>query len=184
MKKQTQVESQLQNILDRLSGVVAQIETSSLKSAALITGGDSYCYVRLFNLDAKTNRGIFGVQHAGDNPLYDVTIRVTDIDELQRLAEGVSSIALNTGTKVVDLGTVYAGRLSALRGWDLGGGLSPRRYNIEIQARNGSWSQQMRAVRLPDRWVTATRVSRDGKVLLEEAFEEFPRDESGAPVWD
>jgi len=184
VKKQSQVETHLEGILARLSEVAGKIEAASAESTALMTGGDSYCYVSLHNMETMTNRGLLAVRHHGSHPLYDVRISIVDIDELERLASNASSLPLDAATKTVELATVYATGLSALKGWSLGDGPSPRRYNLEIRARNGAWSQQIRVVKLADRWVTATKVYRDGQLLVEEAYEDYPRSSDGSPVWD
>lgn len=166
VKKQSQVETHLVGIVERLSDVVKRVEEAGERSAALITGGDGFCFVELSNFSSDSNCCLFSLRNDGNLPLFDVRVRVVDVDELQRLAGGKSTISLNDGSTTVDAGTVFPGVTGALRVWTLSGGKFPRRLFIEIEARNGRVTQEMALWIVEGELRTATRVWREGGVFF------------------
>lgn len=184
VKKQTHVDSRLSEIVTRLTGVVEKIEIASDKTVAAMTGGTSYCIADFHNMAIGSTKGLLSITHRGNYPLYDVQIKIVDIDELQRLVAEDSKIGLTSATQIFNLGTVGGG-LDHMRWVNLQlGEASPRSYNIFFSARNGSWTQQLRIVKLEDRWVTASRVHPPGQEPFDFAYDDFPRNPDGTLVWD
>lgn len=184
VKKQSQVESHLTGIVTRLTDVLERIESASDKTVAAMTGGMSYCIAELHNMGVGSPQGLLSFAHRGHYPLYDVQVRLVDLDELQRLVAEDAVIGLTSACQVFNLGTVVGG-LDHMQWVNLRlGDSSPRSYNIHFSARNASWSQQLRVVKLADRWVTASRVYPPGQKPVDSSYDDFPRHPDGTLAWD
>lgn len=153
-----------------------------------ITGGNSFCYIR----PTTNTPPIITVEHSGSHPLYDVSCRITDVDEHK-------TVFAKTGDRAVT--QEYIDRMNVVNlggiGVGLTGFISPvlslegdrKRFNIFISARNGSWTQLLRMHKRDDGvWISAIKVTRgygDERVLLlEEIPEDYPRDSEGHVDWN
>lgn len=58
-----------------------------------------------------------------------------------------------------------------------------RRFNIFFSARNGFFNQALRFKKIQGKWVSATKVKREEKVIYEEVDDEFPRTAEGNVEW-
>lgn len=137
---------------------------------ALQTGGDTYAYVMLYHFDMTANIAQnFVVIRKGEFPLYDVRIRLHDLDS------SVDVLNLNHGelNSPADYSMVK---------WPLPESVY---YRVFFAARNGQWHQdlQLRRSVLAGCWLAATRVSGhqqapDFQHIDSEFIAEF-----GAPEW-
>lgn len=159
------------------------------ESFGAITGGDSFAEMAIQIPDPKTGAVAMPLFiHHGKFPLYDVKARVVDVGETKRLFEAnnnaAAMVALNgTNLNVGNLTPGFAiGPVTALEhpsGQDF-------KYNIFFVARNGAWIQQLRMSWVGNGWARANRISglSEGKVLLEEISDNYPRGQSGEVDWD
>ena len=140
----TQVEENLRRTEENLKQtheVITRIE----KTIAHITGGDSFCYVVLANFTANT--ALLGVIHDGQYPLYDVDIRIHDLEKAARLSGmSISERLAQTDTKW-KVGNLGPRQSIMLQGWELPAA-DHQDYNIFISARNGFINQMLRLRRV------------------------------------
>ena len=178
-----------QLIIGTLMGLVGALiaawgsSASSRQESALITGGDSFCYLTVFGY--PTDQPIVPIIIvAGDYPLYDLEYRIYDLDEpLQpRIVNG----------QEVGLGTTYSAGNMPPQSTRLVGTTFPvkpgtRRFNIFFVARNGFFNEALRLV--PDQktkggsWLKAIQVTKNNKVVLESIDPTFPRGPDGTVQW-
>ena len=85
-----------------------RIHELSSRNAALITGGDSFCYLALANLDAKSNNGILAVVYQGSYPLFDVSARIVDLQQFAQITDYTCNSVLDAG-QVTQIGNLAVG---------------------------------------------------------------------------
>lgn len=136
----------------------------------LQTGGDAFCYAMFYDFDLQKNIArCFTIIREGEFPLYDVRVRVLNID-----------------TKVEQ--NMAWGEISAPAEYQLGQfQLTPRLYyRIFIHARNGQWHQDLQLARSEKSkcWLAATRVfATNGSTVRYEKTDIDFQNEFGCPVW-
>ncbi|HLA38048.1 MAG TPA: hypothetical protein VJZ02_06255 [Candidatus Brocadiales bacterium] len=181
--KQAQFERELRAKSDEIADLNRTIVAS-------VTGGDSFCYL-VFSLgDGTTNMPPLVLVHQGKYPLYDVGIRIVDLEKFDRVkGEAFTLDRMDKTDTLFSIGSVSPGQTCIInRGCQLPNA-DQQRYNIFISARNGFVNQLTRLQRVNNRWKSATKVIREdyvlGKqvVLLEEVDKEFPRDKTGQVQW-
>jgi uncharacterized membrane protein len=134
-----------------------------------VTGGDTFCYWMLYDFDlaAKVAKQ-FVVIREGSFPLYDVRMRIVDLETSQERQRG--------------WGEINAPAEYLLMKWAL-----PRNvyYRVFFSARNGSWRQDLILKKSESAkcWLAATRVfGKKGEVRFEHLDNDF-NGEFGSPVW-
>jgi hypothetical protein len=143
-------------------------EVSFSNIAALITGGDSFCYLMLFWFDMENHRARqIAFRKVGKHPLREVSARIYDLATQQ--------------SRTFDLGTITAVAIQVSGQWDLGP-TDHARYNITFHALNGFYTQFLRLARVDEYWAAATRVVRGNEVILEEIDPRYVA-AKGTPVW-
>lgn len=187
-----QIESQ-RTIIDLQQKVnVATEEIANLQrtTAQYISGGDSFC-IAAFAFD-ETKKALLGLIHKGKYPLYDLTVRITDVDDFQSVPhKGELSasdfIKLSQRDTVIQVGTLTPNHTQMFVMGRYPTDDSKIRYNIYYSARNGDFTQIYRSVLINGKRVTATEISSGviskGKVLYKKVDAEYPRDESGRIKW-
>ncbi len=137
----------------------------------LVTGGDAFCYFALYYFDVGKNiaRNIVIVKE-GKYPLYDVRMRVTDLDTHKDVAN-------------IQLGEVNGPALVLSGVWSLKDTIN---YRVFFSARNGMWHQDLLLRKLTKKnyWPAATRVlGRDGRTVRFENVDPMFVSEFGPPKW-
>ena len=161
--------------------------------AASITGGDSFCYYSLTNFG--TDSAIASVLPEGNYPLYDVVIRIADVEDLININKkpSITVKELFSKDKVINLGN-----LSGKQAVILGTLKLPRsdnvRYSISITARNGMFSEEIQLKKVKGIWKSAMKVTRVNSMgdtpnapdtLLKEVVDpDFPRNKDGQVDWE
>ena len=161
-----------------------EIAELNKKIAASVTGGSSFCYALPFGDRA----GKFIVTNDGDFPLYDVSVRIVDLDEFEKMIQGAYSIEdLTRNTlQIGNLAPRSASAFGPLPGdWDR----DYIRLNLFFSARNGFVTQELRLRRVDGTRRRASRVKRslpDGSTELVHTHvdDEFPRESDGSIAWD
>ncbi|MDE2807174.1 MAG: hypothetical protein OXN90_02035 [Gemmatimonadota bacterium] len=159
-----------------------QQASSELKLANLVIGGDSFCYLRIYNPDQVTNTGRLMVHHQGEYNLYDVYARIVDLEKLDKLKGNLSFDTLRQADTNISIGNLISSSAQVLHPFTLGNG-DTRRFNIFFSARNGFFNQVLRFKKIQGKWVSATKVMREEKVLYEKVDDEFPRTAEGNVEW-
>jgi hypothetical protein len=203
-KQVTTLNIRLTEKSEEISGLTKQLATAQLefaeemrkkneeiadlnrRTAATMTGGDSFCYLSL--LGQKPGQPfllLFSQQ--GEYPLYDVSVRVTNLEELE--AKGLDYFTPeNLAKDTMDIGSLAVGSAKQFGTMPMPAGDSIR-LNIFFAARNGFFNQLLRAKKVGNEWIHATRVERNdekGKthILLERVPANFPRENDGSIKWE
>jgi hypothetical protein len=158
------------------------------QSAGAITGGDSFAEMAIRVPDVTTGALALPIfAHHGRFPLYDVTARIVDLGEYQRLTAAKNFVAATTvlqGTEV-SVGNLTPGfargsmvTLQHPSGRDFS-------YNVFFVARNGSWTQQSRMKWVGNGWSVANRISglSEGRELYRNVAANYPLGPSGEVEW-
>ena len=136
----------------------------------LQTGGDSFCYLMLYHFDLeKSIAQNFVVIRNGDYPLYDVRLRILNMNSNAELNKVYCEISAPAEFDLVK--------------WTLA---PSEYYRIFIHSRNGQWHQdlQLKRSEIARCWLSATRVfARDGATIRFERVDNGYEDEFGVPVW-
>lgn len=135
------------------------------------TGGDTFCYWMLYHFDmAKAIAKNFVVVRHGDYPLYDVRMRIRDMDaDKDMLNRQWGEINSPADFLIVE--------------WPLPPSVY---YRIFFHARNGSWNQDLLLKRSHSVgcWLATTRVwDRSGKEVAFEHIDNGFVNEFGEPAW-
>ena len=160
-----------------------QQAASEQKLANLMTGGDSFCSWMVSKPDPVTNTGLGVVRHHGDHPLYDVYIRIVDLEKLAKLKGDDRSLTTNrVSDTIISFDNIRPSVVLLLEPFMLGNG-DTRRFGIRVSARNGSFIQVLQFKKIDGEWVSATLVERENKVIYEEVDDKFPRTAEGNVDW-
>jgi len=71
-----------------------------------ITGGDSFCYVEIGSIAQTNDRGHLTVIHQGKYPLYDVHVRIVDLDKFDKIKDHLSLETMASLETRLNLGTL------------------------------------------------------------------------------
>jgi hypothetical protein len=158
------------------SDEIAELNRTIARS---VTGGDSYAYVNLVP-------GADGaLVHEGRFPLYDVSVRIVDVDKLNAIARSTSPAAAFEQSQVVlKIGNLGAQQAAMIGRWPESDS-NAQNLNIFVGARNGFTTQLLRLRRVEGTWRRAMRVRRDADnvILMEKVDPAYPRDPGGAIDW-
>lgn len=164
-----------------------EIATLNKQISHSITGGDSFAYLGPIYLSGGSFPESLMLIHEGKFPVYDVSFRVTDLDDFE--AELKKPIGT---TNLLSVGVNHTvGNLSPRSALVTGIKLRERPYvrlTIEISARNGHFVQSIRIKKAGESYKTANRVSKTdetGKesVIYEKIDDGFPLDQNGKFKW-
>jgi hypothetical protein len=152
-----------------------------------VTGGDSFAYA-VFT-PRSDDRFMLGVFTVGDHPVYDLTMRVTDLNKMHELEPRVRAGELSplemfeiTDTKIA-LGNFAAGYgVFATTDWDFTSS-ERQAFNIFFFARNGDWTQNVRMLKSNGNWLLATQVQREEERIWDRIDPDFPRGADGEVEW-
>jgi hypothetical protein len=149
----------------------AEVLGAQKRLESVQTGGDSFCYFMLYHFDLQNSVAQnFVVIRRGEFPLYDVRIRIRDMDAGKDIVE-------------TPWGEMNAPADYRLLKWKLP---STVYYRAFFHARNGSWHQDLilRKSETAQCWLAATRVlDRRGKEVVFEHADNGFATEFGEPVW-
>jgi hypothetical protein len=148
---------------------------------SMVTGGDSFPYVSL-----PKNQTMFFIHNTFDFPLYDMVVRVVDVDKLHRLRKTLDTFEQIMGAskflKVGNLSPNTSQSLDYLPDMNSTGG-SQRRFNFFITARNGYFVEELRHRKIKGLWKSALRVKKGKKEVFQKIDPEFPRNERSEVEW-
>lgn len=167
--------SDLQERLLALSHENGELARAGILS---VTGGDSFAYVLLSFMGDSL---VPVVIHSGKYPLYDVYVRITDTTD---------AVSLNDPWKLLreerQLGNLASGAVYGLgeSGYIPNDEKTRISLNIFFRARNGFWRQNIRMLKLGEKWVTASQVTwDDGRLIAQRIDPTFPKNSAGRVDW-
>jgi hypothetical protein len=162
-----------------------EIAALNRRLLAEVTGGDSFPSLSLL-LENDKNTGLLVVQHHGDHPLFDVSARLVDLEKFDAIAkqQKLTFEYFTSADTYLQLGTLVPGFVNVRGNVEIGS-YNRRGFNIFFVARNGGFTESYRLAKVHGSWTSAKRVTcdRDGKVLLEEIRDDFPRSSDGHVEW-
>ncbi len=162
--KQSEFEHELRVRNDKIAELSQNAQNS-------VTGGDSFCYMRF--RDVGPSIGQLFVIHNGKYPIYDVEARIVDLDMYTKEKNHEEKLKALMGINI-HVGNLGPGFARDITTWKetIPGQL---RLNIFFVARNGSYTQKFRRVRVKDGWATAILVDHNGKYVHEDVSTNYPR---------
>ena len=172
-------------VINAVGGLWASHQTAQLNQELVssIIGGNSFCYLTVGNIDPVKNIGQFVMLHEGKHPLYDVHVRIHDLDKSDQIKGKLSFATLEQTDTNISIGTLPPSTARMLHGITLGDG-DTRRFAVQVSARNGSLFQPLRLKKIDGEWVRAIRVTRGrDEVIYEEIDDKFPRTAEGDVEW-
>jgi hypothetical protein len=162
---------------DQIAKKSEEIADLNKRIAALVTGGDSFCYLWLGNIDSKSNLAILCSFQEGKFPIYDVDARVVDLQQLEQKKRPLTLDNFLAGQIFLNLGTMRVKGIKVLSSNFPLGQSDKHDFNVFFTARNGVYKQFLRLRRGQGKWRQATRVTVDEKVVFENVDKGFPEDE-------
>lgn len=178
VKRQAKVEDNLEKIEKRASDILNSLEARTALIFNQIGGGNSFCYVVLSqNYLGESN---MMVNHQGDYPLYDLTIRVVDLDKFNEHSANPESA--HAYEKIFSIGTMLPKQFNNLCTISLSNQEISKSFNIFFSARNGMFHELLRLKNVNNEWVSAIKVDRE-KTLLESVSENYPKNLAGEVEW-
>lgn len=183
VKKQGKVEGSLDKMEGRLESLLEELDTKTREMIDHVTGGDSFPWIQVAMVDPKTDQGMLMVNHHGDHPLYDVSVRIVDLNIFFQIQGAHTLSTFQLSDTNINIGNLISGHSMSLRGWSIKH--SPAQsYNVFFAARNGSFTQLVRMRKINGKWLTATKVSnQNNEVLHEQIDTNFPRNIDGTIAW-
>ena len=171
-------------VINAAGGLWASHQTAQLNQELVdsIIGGDSFCYLTVGNIDSVKNIGQFVILHEGKNPLYDVHVRIVDLEKFDQIKGKLSFATLKQTDTNISIGNFAPASAQMLHQVTLGNG-DTRRFTIQFSARNGFFTQALRLKKIHGKWISATKVMREGREDYEEVDDEFPRTADGNVEW-
>jgi hypothetical protein len=170
----TLFERELRDRGDKLTKVQEELKAKSDEVAELnrniaasVTGGDSFCYFT-FNFDSNGGRPI--VIQQGKYPLYEVNVRVVDLDKWDAVEEqskkgGGAPSALETmksSETLFDIGNMGPHEARVMNAFvPFPPNKEKLRFNIFINARNGWFTELLRVYKVNGEWRPAIKVTKD-----------------------
>lgn len=187
VRKQQSVDLGLSDIQSRLANLITQLEIKTAETTAFITGGDSVCYLT-GNMGTQHHPHQVDpvwIVHHGRYPLYDIQIRIVDIDLSTALVETPMWLERrNEYETLTKLGSLIPGHAADINvALPIHPDSTVRNFNIFFSARNGSFTQLLRFRKIDGQWLRATKVVM-AKTMYEDVPEGYPRDANGQVNWD
>ena len=155
--------------------------------AESVTGGDGFILLEIANIDADKNTGILTLVNKGDQPMYDVSVDMVDVE--QGLPQDLTLESWLETRKQIRAGNLPGGHALLVGRYELPQG-DRLRLRLFVSARNGSTTQTLRLRKVNGEWRLATRVTRrssDGRnlnTIFEKIDDEYPRSSNGEIDWE
>jgi hypothetical protein len=182
----TQVEENLgrtEENLKQTQEVINRIE----QAIAHITGGNSFCYVDFLLSNPPSNTPRLIILQQGDYPVYDVGIRIVDLEKFDLVKGNLTWEAKQQTETIFSIGTIGSQHSMIREPWPLPRDKDQQRYNVFISHRYGHFDELLRLRRVNGKWTRAIKVrklvGREYVDLHEVIDATFPRDASGQVEW-
>lgn len=173
---------------EKLLGQSGQLITSSEQIAKLsqegietVTGGSSFCYMRLNNQWDVRGLVPFFI-HQGKNTLYDVNARISNLGIQHPDPKTVDAKTLLSADPQLELGNLSAPSVLIPPNPPIYNGANQYDLNVFFNARNGYWTQELLVRRVGNEWAHAFRVTRElnsgkSEIIFTRIDNNFPKQE-------
>ncbi len=189
--EQSQSEKQLREKAEEIARKSDDLVTKSNEITELnkkisqsITGGNSFAYLQPSYLSGGVFPESLMLIHQGEYPLYDISIRVVDLDEFEsELAKPKGSANLMTVGSNLNIGNLSP-KTASFSGVAIKE-KSIIRINVFFTARNGTFSEQIRIAKVGNEYKVALQVSGldSTQPLFEKIDEGYPVSADGGVTW-
>lgn len=162
-----------QKVEDTITGVVDTI-----------TAGGSFCYLAVGEIDSVKNVAVLELHHKGEYPLYDVRLKVTELDKSDQFKREFTWDGVNIDVNTV-LGDIAPYSVEVLdTQFPLGNG-NTRRLNVFFLANNGSIKQYLQFKKVNGKWASAIKVMRlhGNKEIHKHVDPAYPKNDDGSVEW-
>jgi len=155
--------------------------------APSISGSASFAYIIPTFFDPTHNTPMLTLVHQGEYPLYDLTVRILDMDTFEKRARQNNSDSDKLREEVqMSVSNIAPNQTSLLKTVQLDS--DPLRWNLFFSARTGFFTELLRVRRVGNEWKTAlkvirTRPPRKDQVLLERIDSGYPLGKDGQVEW-
>jgi len=176
-------QSNYERMLREKSDKIAELSEKNSKLAEdaikSVTGGDSYCEL-VFSTPSSSKAREDDVQklmilHSGEHPLYDVNLRIVDVDKLSTTNKDATLDSFLEALKSAET-IKYLGNIAPHSASDFGQLIMPNSgkldLNLFFSARNGFFNQLIRMRKINGAWLSASKtyrnqpeISADGKTI-------------------
>jgi hypothetical protein len=178
------------NGLERQLLELANLNTSLVReNISTVTGGDSFCWM---GVNFQFGRPSPFFKHSGKFTLYEVNVRIVDLNKMRGKIAKKEPIALSDDL-TIPVGEIHVNTAGCAERFSLPFSESPAQdFNVFFLARNGRWTELLRLRKVSDRWLSAIQVSwqyrADGSVvskepIFEQVDEGYPRNDEGLVDW-
>jgi hypothetical protein len=171
------IENRFKDMEGRLVSLINGLDSATDRMINNVTGGNSFPYIQIA-IDGGKNSGRLVVIHNGEYPIYDLVIRMVDVNKFTALVGNLNLNNIKTTESIFDVGNMTPGHASIMGSWSTTEE-SSQDYNIFFVARNGAFTQQLRLRKVNGEWLRATRVTRRNGNELDEVFQKV---DEGFPV--
>ncbi len=184
VKKQTRVEDSFGSMETRLNELLNGLESKTTDMIGHISGGNSFPYFQIGNLDSNTNKGVLMVIPEGEHPQYDVSACIVDLQKFEKVKSSLSFVNMEYSHTNIHIGNLTQTHACMVQEWTVENDIE-QSYNIFFTARNGSFTQLMRLKKIDGNWVVATKVkNNEDKILYEQIDYNYPKDDEGNVCWE
>lgn len=137
VKKQVKVEGSLGIMEKRLERLLEELETKTRDMIDHVSGGDSFPWIQVGMINAATDKGILMINHHGKHPLYDVGVRIVDLNKLRQMNDNFSLATMRITDTNINIGNLIPGHSSMAGEWQIAHA-QEQDYNAFFTARNGT----------------------------------------------
>ena len=176
--RQAKVENNLEKIEKRANEIFSSIEARTTLLFNQVNGGNSFCYVCVA-VEHLGNR-LLVVNHEGDYPLYDLSIRVVDLEKFNEHIGNPENMHIYQQT--FSIGTMLPRQRNNLCAIPISNHEVSKSFNIFFSARNGMFHELLRLKKINSEWESAIKVERE-KTLLEAISNNYPKNSDGEIDW-
>ncbi|KQW96992.1 hypothetical protein ASC94_09295 [Massilia sp. Root418] len=185
--KQHRTDDHFTTIQTNLASLLEQIESRTNHLLSNITGGDSYCFLMFLELNRlrkhsdELGKATLLLQRLGQYPISELSIWIVDRDLELPEGAGVGDIAKRG--KHIEIGGFARRRKVLTQSLTFDASSNEKCFDIYLSAMNGTIHQKIWVQRIEGQWLVASRVEKDGIVLLDSVDSSFPRTDDGDVAW-
>jgi len=179
IKKQKRQEDGLSTVGANVNQLIGRLDESTRRMIGSSTGGDSFCEVIATPVTPLAPTAL-AVLHHGEFPLYDLTVRIIDLERRSREGSVADHENVYKFDSLIPNHMITINLKSPISRLDD----SVRRFNIHVIARNGS-SDQMLQMRYVNGYLrTASNIEKSGAVIFENIAKDYPKNSDGGIDWE
>ncbi|MRV75542.1 hypothetical protein GJ700_27875 [Duganella sp. FT92W] len=184
VKKQIKTEKGITDVRTGINDLVEKLENKTNDLIGYATGGDSFCELK-FSMSTSENIDMLIFTHHGKFPLTEISARLANLDEFDRPVPLIFSEILS-GKNTYEIESSIPEHVQAVPPKvKIPVSINkPIRLNVFYTARNGSFMQCLRMKYQDGKWLEASRIFRDEKLIHEKIDAAFPRTSEGDVDWN